>query len=128
MQLSLGVGLVASMLDPINIGSAFVPVVNTARFASLAARYGKNSARALTGAVEGAVGATLVEPLILTAAAVEQDKDYNLYDSFMNVVFGTALGGGLHVIGGKTVGCCFRNKAGHARNTYKNSRGAISIW
>jgi|DEB0MinimDraft_10_1074344.scaffolds.fasta_scaffold12214_2 hypothetical protein len=96
-----GVGLVASMLDPINVGSAFVPVVNTARFASLAARYGKNSARALTGAVEGAVGAALVEPIVLTAAAVEQDKDYNLYDSFMNVAFGTALGGGLHVIGGK---------------------------
>jgi len=96
-----GVGLVASMLDPINVASAFVPVVNTARFAALTNRYGKTGARLMTGGVEGAVGAALVEPIVLAAAAVEQDKDYTLMDSFMNVVFGKALGGGLHAVGGR---------------------------
>lgn len=96
-----GVGLIGSMLDPINIASAFIPVVNTARFASMAAKYGKTGARLMTGMAEGAIGATVVEPFVIAAAKVEQDKDYNLYDSFMNVVFGTALGGGLHAVGGK---------------------------
>ena len=96
-----GVGLVASLLDPINVGSAFIPVVNTARFASMVTRYGKTNARLLKGATEGAVGAAVVEPIPLAAAKLEQDKDYTLMDSFMNVVFGTALGGGLHAVGGK---------------------------
>ena len=96
-----GVSLVGSMLDPINVGSAFIPIVNSARFASMVNRYGKTGARLITGATEGAVGAALVEPIVLAAAAQEQDKDYTLMDSFMNVVFGTALGGGLHAIGGR---------------------------
>lgn len=97
----LGVGLVGSMLDPLNIASAFVPVVSGARFASLATRYGATRARAIRGAAEGAVGAALLEPIVLTAAEVEQDKDYTVMDSLLNVTFGTALGGGLHAVGGK---------------------------
>ena len=96
-----GVGIVGSMLDPINIGASFVPVVRAAQFANLTQRYGRTGARILTGAAEGAVGGVLVEPLVLTAAYVEQDKDYTLYDSFLNVTIGAALGTGLHVIGGK---------------------------
>jgi hypothetical protein len=97
----LGVGLVGSMLDPLNIASAFVPVMSGARFASLAAKYGTTKARAIRGAAEGAVGAALLEPVVLTAAEVEQDKDYTVMDSLLNVTFGTALGGGLHAVGGK---------------------------
>ena len=97
----LGVGLVGSMLDPLNIASAFVPVMGGARFASLAAKYGTTRARAIRGAAEGAVGAALLEPVVLTAAEVEQDKDYTVMDSLLNITFGTALGGGLHAVGGK---------------------------
>lgn len=96
-----GVGLAGSMLDPLNVASAFIPAVSAARAASLTARYGKTTARAITGVAEGAVGAVAVEPFVLAAAAVEQDKDYTLFDSFMNVAFGATLGGGLHVVGGK---------------------------
>lgn len=96
-----GVGIVGSMLDPVNIGASFVPVVRGAQFASLSQKYGKTGARILTGAAEGAVGGLAVEPLALSAAYLEQDKDYTLYDSFLNVTIGAALGTGLHVIGGK---------------------------
>lgn len=96
-----GVGIVGSMLDPINVAASFVPVVRGAQFASLSQRYGKTGARILTGAAEGTVGGLVVEPLALSAAYLEQDKDYTLYDSFLNVTIGAALGTGLHVIGGK---------------------------
>lgn len=49
--------------------------------------------------MQGAVGAAVVEPLILMAS--EQDQaDYGMADSLMNVAFGTVLGGGLHATGG----------------------------
>ena len=38
----------------------------------------------------------LVEPIVLTAATAEQ-ADYGLMDSFLNVTFGSIIGGGLHV-------------------------------
>lgn len=106
-----GVSLVGSVLDPINIASAFIPVVNTARFASMATRYGKTQARLITGATQGAVGAAIVEPIPLAAAKLEQDADYTLMDSFMNVAFGTVLGGGLHAIGGKLSDAVNRSSA-----------------
>lgn len=93
----IGTGLVASMMDPLNIASAFIPSVGAARFASNVSRYGKSQARLLRGLEEGAVGAAVVEPVVIGAAALEQDRDYGFTDSLMNIAFGTALGGGLHV-------------------------------
>lgn len=93
-------GIGVSVLDPINIASAFVPVLGQSRFASLAGRFGLNAARTTRGVVEGAVGATLVEPIVYTAATSEQ-ADYGLRDSFLNVTFGSIIGGGLHVGSGK---------------------------
>ena len=93
-------GLGVSLLDPINIASAFVPVLGQARFASLAGRFGLTAARTTRGVVEGAVGAALVEPIVYAAATTEQ-ADYGLRDSFLNIAFGSILGGGLHVGSGK---------------------------
>lgn len=97
-------GFAASALDPINVASAFVPVVGEARYASLLARAGQSAmaraaVRAQVGAVEGAVGAALVEPLVLYASARDQ-ADYDLTNSLLNVAFGSVLGGGLHAAGG----------------------------
>ena len=92
----LGTSLVVSIADPINIASAFIPVVGEARFASLVARQGLTKARGIRGVVEGAVGAAAVEPIVLTAATAEQ-ADYGLMDSFLNVTFGSIIGGGLHI-------------------------------
>jgi len=94
--LKFATGLGVSLADPINIASAFVPVVGEARFASLVARQGFTTARLARGAVEGAVGAALVEPIVYGVAQAEQ-ADYGLMDSFLNVTFGTIIGGGLHV-------------------------------
>lgn len=99
----LSAGLAASILDPINIASAFVPVVGEARYAAMLGRAATPLARAGVrvgvGAVEGAVGAAIVEPLPLLAARQDQ-TDYDLSDSLANIAFGAALGGGLHTVGG----------------------------
>ena len=92
----LGVGIGVSFLDPINIGASFIPVVGQTRFAQIVARTGLKTGRAVRGAVEGAVGATLLEPLIYSTAQKIQ-ADYDLVDSFMNIGFGTIIGTGLHV-------------------------------
>jgi hypothetical protein len=95
----LGVGLGVSLLDPLNVASAFIPVVGQTRIAAALARQngriGRAMVRARVGAVEGAVGAAVVEPIILGAAAAEQ-ADYDMTDSLLNIAFGTVLGGGLH--------------------------------
>jgi len=95
-------GLATSFLDPLNIAASFIPVYGQARFAKLLARQGMTftKARARRGAIEGAVGATLVEPIVYSVAKSLQ-SDYDLYDSFLNVTFGTILGSGLHVGAGK---------------------------
>lgn len=96
-------GFATSVIDPINLASAFIPVVGEARYAAMLARAGtvagRLGVRASVGAIEGAAGAALVEPLILRAAAQDQ-SDYDISDSLLNIAFGTVLGGGLHSVGG----------------------------
>lgn len=97
--LQFGAGLTASMLDPINVASAFVPVVSTARYGQMLSKArgaaGRAGVRVRAGAIEGAAGATAVEPLVYGAAQAEQ-ADYGMTDSLLNIAFGTVLGGGLH--------------------------------
>lgn len=101
----LGAGLVASIPDVGNL-VGFLPVFGQARFARLAARFsdGKVSAlskaRFVRGTAEGAFGAALVEPIVYNVAQ-ELQADYGLMDSFMNITFGSLIGGGLHVGFGK---------------------------
>jgi len=95
----LTAGLAATILDPLNVASAFIPVVGEARYAQMAARFGVVGARAARGAAEGAVGAALVEPFVYNAARQEQ-ADYTSTDSLINLAFGGILGAGLHVGGG----------------------------
>lgn len=99
----LGVGLVTSLVDPINVASAFIPVVGEARYANLLGRaggfIGRAGVRAGVGAAEGVVGAALVEPLIAGMRRYEQ-ADYDMADSLLNVGFGGIFGAGLHSVGG----------------------------
>lgn len=119
----LSAGLAASILDPINIASAFVPVVGEARYAAMLGRAATPLARAGVrvgvGAVEGAVGAAIVEPLPLLAARQDQ-TDYDLSDSLANIAFGAVLGGGLHTIGGAVTDRLRRNIATQAEVTPDN--------
>jgi hypothetical protein len=96
----LGVGLLVQVVDPLNVASAFIPIVREARFAQLVGRMGVTGARLTRGATEGLVGAAVVEPLVYLQAQSEQ-ADYDAYDSLLNLAFGTALGGGLHAGFGK---------------------------
>ncbi|WP_434569157.1 hypothetical protein [Pseudomonas sp. Z3-8] len=99
----LAASLAASLLDPLNIASAFVPVVGPARYASMLGRasgpLGRAGVRVGVGAVEGAVGAAIIEPLPLIAANMDQ-TEYGLSDSLANIALGGVLGGGLHSVGG----------------------------
>lgn len=99
----LGASVAASLLDPLNIASAFVPVVGEARYAAMLGRatspLGRAGVRAGAGAVEGAVGAAIIEPLPLLAAQQDQ-TEYGLSDSLANIAMGGVLGGGLHTMGG----------------------------
>ena len=103
-------GLLATMADPINIASAFVPIVGPARFAQMAAHAGVTAARAGRGVVEGAVGAALVEPIVV-AGAIAEDADYGAVDTLLNLAFGGVLGGGLHLAGGK-IADIYRRRTG----------------
>ncbi len=97
---AFGTSFVVSAIDPANIAASFIPVFGQTRFAALAGRVGVNTARVTRGAVEGTVGAAVVEPIILASASQSQ-RDYTLYDSFLNVTIGAALGSGLHFASGK---------------------------
>ncbi len=92
-------GIVAQMLDPANVALSFVPVFApakvTAMLASASGAWGRAGIRAGVGAVEGGVGAAVVEPAIYMAKQREQ-ADYEMSDSLWNIAFGTVLGGGLH--------------------------------
>lgn len=115
-----GVGVVGSFLDPLNVASVFVPgaairsFVNARRAVKAAEtvskgrivqesmfQTGKTTRRFGFGALEGAAGTAPLEIPILAVAEMEQDKDYTILDSFLNVTIGSVLGGGLHAVGGK---------------------------
>jgi hypothetical protein len=102
-------GLGAAMLDPINVASAFIPVARGLGMADDIARAGaigeagaaltatgRAAARARVGAVEGAVGQAMLEPLTAYRASQEQE-DYGITDTLLNVGFGTVLGAVAHV-------------------------------
>lgn len=94
-----GVGLAASALDPLNVASAFIPIVGPSRYAlwleGAGSALGRAGIRARVGAVEGLAGAALLEPIVYGVAKSEQ-ADYTAADSMLNLAFGTVLGGGLH--------------------------------
>ncbi|MEI8397093.1 MAG: hypothetical protein WCF85_20405, partial [Rhodospirillaceae bacterium] len=98
-----GVGVLAGLLDPLNVAASFVPVVAPARMAQWLTEAGgavaRTGVRAGVGAAEGAVGTALLEPLNYLLARREHD-DVGMGDSLLNIAMGSVLGGGLHVIGG----------------------------
>lgn len=98
-----GAQVAATLLDPLNVASAFIPVVGQARYTALiagaAGAVGRAGVRAGVGAVEGAVGAALLEPAIYGLHQQLQDE-YTMADSLVNLAVGSVMGGGLHIGGG----------------------------
>lgn len=107
---TFGASVGASLLDPINIAAAFVPVYGQVRYTSLLANaagaVGRAGVRARVGAVEGFVGAALVEPIVYFSAQYQQ-ADYTMTESLEALAFGTIFGGGLHM-GVGALGDAFR--------------------
>ena len=103
VPIQIAASFAASAADPVNIASAFIPIYGEARYAALMARSttrtARFAARARVGAIQGAGGAAIVEPIVLYASAQDQ-ADYDMADSLSNVAFGGVLGGGLHSVGG----------------------------
>lgn len=101
--LGVAAGLGTALLDPINVASAFFPVVGGARALRLlqgaAGAWGRAGVRAGIGAVEGGVGAAVMEPLVYAAKTQEQ-ADYGMVESLLNVGFGAAFGAVLHPAAG----------------------------
>ena len=107
-----GANIVGSVLDPVNIGLALLAPVAlgysaSARAASAAvqagvrARAGKTAASVVAGAGEATVGAVAFEPVALIGSQLQQDPDYGLFDSFVNLTAGAILGGSVGGIAGK---------------------------
>lgn len=103
-----------SLFDPINVASAFVPVVGEARVLSMLGRasgaLGRAGVRAGVGTVEGAVGAAMIEPVI-ALAQTQQQADYDMSDALGNIAFGAAFGAALHPAAG-AVGDWLRSRRG----------------
>ena len=103
-----------SLFDPINVASAFVPVVGEARVLSMLGRasgaLGRAGVRAGVGTVEGAVGAAMIEPVI-ALAQTQQQADYDMSDALGNIAFGAAFGAALHPTAG-AVGDWLRSRRG----------------
>lgn len=88
-------GFAVSAVDPLNVAAAFVPGLGETRAGLLAARFGQTAARIAEGATAGATGMAALQPINYAEAQAYQDH-YGPMDAFMNVAFGTVLGGGLH--------------------------------
>lgn len=103
-----------SLFDPINVASAFVPVVGEARVLSMLGRasgaLGRAGVRAGVGTVEGAVGAAMIEP-VMALAQTQQQADYDMSDALGNIAFGAAFGAALHPAAG-AVGDWLRSRRG----------------
>ncbi len=96
----------ATAVDPLNIASAFVPIVGEARYARLVASLGRGGGAFAKGVAEGAAGAALVDPLIYVQAQQLQQQ-FGLEDIFADIIVGGILGGGLHY-GALKIGDAFR--------------------
>ena len=105
-MLGFGSAFVAAMADPINLGTAFIPIpgvttgAGVLSMARATSTMGKTGARLSRGFSEGAFGSALVEPIMFGTSDTLQDN-YTIYDAAFNIIVGGTLGGGLHAAAGK---------------------------
>jgi hypothetical protein len=94
-----GVAFATTLTDPVSAGLNFVPVVGQVRYARWlnAARSlgGRAAVRAGVGVLEGAAGAAIAE-IPIYAMRTQEQADYDMTDSLLNVAFGGVIGAGLH--------------------------------
>lgn len=105
----------AGIVDPINLATAFVPwtksvsALRSVRAAAASESFlTRTGARAILGGADAGISTAVLEPLFYAGRQALGD-DYTAMDSLANIAFGTAFGGGLHVIGG-SVGDAFSGR------------------
>lgn len=110
--LRFGASMAGSLLDPVNIGlgitapiaigaNASARAISAKAVSGISQRYGVTAGRVAAGAGEATAGALAFEPLALTASAIQQDPEYGLFDTFVNLTAGALIGGTLTGVGGK---------------------------
>lgn len=116
---SLAAGFAGGMIDPVNIAACFVPVVGEERLLNMlgqaASAWGRAGVRARVGALSGAAGAALVEPIVY-GNQMELGQDYGMVHSLMNVGAGAVLGAALGPV------------AGHVGEWWRNRKGVEHPW
>lgn len=96
-----GLEMATAIVDPIGLAAGIaIPPLGAARLTSALAWQGSRvGTGAIRGTLSGTYAATAIEPAIYATARQEQ-ADYGLVHSLVNVAFGGIAGGGLHVVGG----------------------------
>lgn len=116
-----GAMFAAGIVDPINLATAFVPwtkSVGALRATAATASAGetllaRSAARAAIGAADAGISTAVLEPFNYYARQSIGD-DYGAFDAMANIAFGTAFGGGLHVLGGAAGDVLRRFRTGDA--------------
>ena len=104
-QKARGIGSlgISAMSDPANLALLFAPepFVSKATLLARIAKHGQTMSRLISGAKSGGFYTGIAEiPVYLQKQ--NEKADYAFHHALLNVTLGTALGGGLHVVGGKT--------------------------
>lgn len=115
--LNAGTSFLVGAIDPLNVASAFIPVVGELRYAKLLADAGMSLPRRAAiasryGALSGAVGVAALQPME-AYANTQEGQDWHFAHSLQNVLFGAALGGIL-MGGGRVAGDVIRQRRGRA--------------
>ena len=101
---SLGTSFLVGAIDPLNIASAFIPVVGELRYAKLMAEAGESMfSRAVTRAgIGGFQGAVFTAPFVPFDwyAATQEGRDYTMTHAMHSLVLGAGMFAGLHIGGG----------------------------
>ena len=104
-----GGGLLAMLMDPLEVSTAFIPVLGPASKGALVTRLGVMRGRIAAGAIEGFTGNLITEPFYAGLSSKLQ-LDYQMADAALNLAFGAGLGG----IGGAVGGALARRQEARA--------------
>jgi hypothetical protein len=94
--LNAGTSFLVGAVDPLNVASAFIPVVGELRYGKMLADAGFSATRravvaAEVGAASGAVGVAALQPLDAYSRTLE-GQDWHFAHSLQNIAFGAGLG------------------------------------
>lgn len=101
--LDVGTSFLVGAMDPINLAAFSIPVLGEAGYAKLMAGAGESvlaraGVRGATGAAQGAVGSTVLQPLDYYIHT-QDGQDYTMAQALENIIMGAGTGGLMHATG-----------------------------